>query len=117
MHRTPSPLLRRAVSGLKLGVVSTLALLAVGPVLSATAAADPAPAPGASTAEVSAQSELAALMTQHDCSTTGFGADVIPGSALVQRAGAVLRVGFADGWATYTGDADGTLLAVCRSTL
>ncbi|WP_148612370.1 hypothetical protein [Nocardioides rubriscoriae] len=109
-------MLRRSVGALKLGVAATVALLAVGPVVAAAQGAT-GPVPGPGTSVDAAQAELDALMVAHDCSRTGFGADVIPGSALVERDGRVEQVSFDDGWAIYTGDADGSLLAVCRSTL
>ncbi len=56
-------------------------------------------------------------MARHDCSPTGFGADVIPGSSLVLQDDKVRHVSFDDGWAVYTGEQSGTLLAVCRPAL
>lgn len=63
------------------------------------------------------QPHLERLMERHQCSPTGLGPDVIPGSALVRRGDRVRHVTFDDGWATYTGAAPGTLLAVCRTTV
>lgn len=117
MLRTPSPLHRRAVGVVKLAAASTIAIIAVSPALAATqeVVADQAPGPTAS--DVAAQTVLDALMTQHDCSVDGFGPDVIPGSALVERNDDIRHVSFDDGWAVYTGDAPGALLAVCRADL
>ncbi len=115
MPRTPSPLLRRAVGATKLGVAAAVALLTVGPALAS--AHDGVADQGPTASDISAQGELDALMAQHDCSATGFGPDVIPGSALVERDDRVRHVSFDDGWATYLGDADGSLLAVCRTPL
>ncbi len=80
-----------------------------------------------SQAEKPAAPELSALTTQqhrleqlaarHDCSATGFGPDVIPGSSLVLRGNRVRLVSFDDGWDVYVGSRSGTLLAVCRPTL
>ncbi len=52
-------------------------------------------------------------MVKHQCSATGFGAGVIPGSALVRRDERVRQVSFDEGWAVFTGEAEGTLVAVC----
>jgi len=54
------------------------------------------------------------LMDRWKCSETGFGADVIPNSALIHLDGRVKRVSFDRGWAVFTGDQPGTLMAVCR---
>ena len=53
------------------------------------------------------------LMERHDCSTDGYGPGVIPGSALVLRADQVRYTTFDEGWAVFTGDQDGSLVAVC----
>ena len=56
-----------------------------------------------------------ALMVQQDCSYTGFGADVIPATALLRTTTDEVRVvSFARGWAAYQGEKPGTLIAVCR---
>jgi len=54
------------------------------------------------------------LMDRYQCSETGFGSDVIPHSALIHLDGRVTRVSFDRGWAVFTGDEPGTLMAVCR---
>lgn len=55
------------------------------------------------------------LMVQQDCSYTGFGADVIPATALLRTTTDDVRVvSFARGWAAYQGEKPGTLIAVCR---
>ena len=117
MLRTPSPSLRRAVGATKLGIAATVGFLAVSPVLTSTqeVVADQAQGPTAS--DVAAQADLDLQMALHDCSVDGFGPDVIPGSALVERGDRIHHVSFDDGWAVFTGDADGALLAVCRADL
>lgn len=50
---------------------------------------------------------------RHDCSVAGFDAGVEPRSALVKRAGKVRHVSFDHGWAVFTGDRPGELIAVC----
>lgn len=52
-------------------------------------------------------------MARHECSRTGFGANVIPPSALVKVDGRIRHTTFDEGWAVYTGDRPGTLMAVC----
>ena len=103
-----------------------MALLAVGPVLAAAQDVASDGTQGPTAADVTRQDQqdqqvrqdrLAALMDQHDCSTTGFGPDVIPGSALIERGDRVQHVSFDDGWAVFTGDATGSLLAVCRANI
>jgi hypothetical protein len=53
-------------------------------------------------------------MDRFECSETGFGPDVIPNSALIHLEGHVKRVTFDRGWAVFTGEEPGTLMAVCR---
>lgn len=60
-----------------------------------------------------ADARLERAMERHECSATGFGEDVIPRSALIQQEGEMERVSFDRGWAVYTGDEPGTLIAVC----
>jgi len=63
------------------------------------------------------ESRNAALLKaidRHQCSTTGFGADRVPSSALIRTPrGRMSLVTFDQGWAIYTGDRPGRLLAVC----
>lgn len=58
----------------------------------------------------------AALIAQHDCSTTGLGVE-IPASALVRNGTAVELVPFSEGWAVHEGRLPGTLVAVCRAPI
>ncbi|MDO9457871.1 hypothetical protein [Nocardioides sp.] len=116
MPPTPSPALRRAVGATKLAVATAVALVAVGPLLTPSpVVADRAQGPTGS--PLSAPTELDSLMTRLDCSSTGFGPGVLPGSALVERDARVQHVSFDDGWAVHTGTAEGELLAVCRTDL
>lgn len=64
--------------------------------------------------EVVQTDPAAALIAQHDCYTTGLGAE-IPGSALVRRGDRVEQVTFVEGWAVHEGRLPGTLVAVCRA--
>jgi hypothetical protein len=52
-------------------------------------------------------------MRRHDCSVVGFDAAVEPRSALVRRQGKVHHVSFDAGWAVFTGERPGELIAVC----
>jgi hypothetical protein len=84
--------------------------LALGLGATITDQASPSRAPST---EVSA-SRVSHLMDRFKCSETGFGPDVIPNSALINLDGRVKHVSFDRGWAVFTGDAPGTLMAVCR---
>ncbi|GAA3662852.1 hypothetical protein GCM10022237_23380 [Nocardioides ginsengisoli] len=54
------------------------------------------------------------LMQRNRCSYTGFDRTVIPSTAIVRRPdGATELVSFDRGWAVFTGQADGELVAVC----
>ncbi len=116
-RRTPPRALQLLAGGTKCLVVGVLATTTIATASSSgevgIAGADDDTT--ASAAVPSQQQErLARLMSDHRCSTTGFGPGVIPGSALVLRAERVRHVSFDEGWAVYTGDRPGTLLAVCR---
>ena len=92
-------------------VLAGLALaLAFGLGASLTDRADQSAGPSA---EVS-DSRVTRLMNQYGCSETGFGDDAIPNSALIHLDGKVERVSFDRGWAVFTGEEPGTLMAVCR---
>ncbi|MBU2694067.1 MULTISPECIES: hypothetical protein [Pimelobacter] len=57
---------------------------------------------------------LDALMEQNRCSVTGFDRDVIPSTAIVRTpAGGTELVSFDRGWAVFSGEAAGELVAVC----
>lgn len=57
---------------------------------------------------------VARMMMQYDCSTTGYPEGVSPRSSIVETvAGRYRLVSFDRGWAVHTGDAPGTLVAVC----
>jgi hypothetical protein len=108
----------RPPPGVSLGLSLTKSLLigvalalALGLGASVTERADQSSAPST---EVSS-SRVTRLMDRFDCSETGFGSDVIPNSALIHLDDKVRRVSFDRGWAVFTGDAPGTLMAVCRN--
>ncbi|UMG94513.1 hypothetical protein [Nocardioides sp. TF02-7] len=61
---------------------------------------------------------LSRMLERHRCSTTGFGADVIPESALVRdERGHTRLVSFDDGWAVFQREQPGVLVAVCLGRL
>ena len=116
MPSTPSRPMRLLVEGTKVVVVGVVSFLAVAPALTTQrVTAEQSTAPDA--AQAALVERVDTLMTRHDCSHTGFGPDVIPGSAIVERGSQVLHVSFDDGWAVYTGDATGTLIALCRTVV
>lgn len=58
--------------------------------------------------------QMADLMADHRCSTTGFLDGSLPSAALLRTPRGRLRVvGFARGWAAHEGVRPGTLVAVC----
>lgn len=119
MTHPPHPLLRRSVGATKCAIVATLAFFAVS-AGSTTAALDTSSEVAASEgllAPAVGEARLERLLARHDCSSTGFGADVIPGSSLVLQDDEVHHVSFDDGWDVYTGAEPGTLLAVCRASV
>ena len=59
--------------------------------------------------------DLQQAMSEHRCSTTGFGESASPRSALVRRDGVLGHVSFERAWSVFTGEAPGELLAVCLS--
>lgn len=97
--------LRRIMTALALGaVVGYGGLTAVGGSEPATT-----PDPLVSTDDVEAD-----LMERHQCSVTGFDGDTIPSEAILRPdEGPPRVVSFDRGWESFTGDAPGTLVAVC----
>jgi hypothetical protein len=62
--------------------------------------------------------QVHAAMKQHHCSTTGFGANSLPPTALIRTGHGRLRVvTFVEGWAVFSGERPGTLVAVCLDDL
>lgn len=122
MSRTPTTAVRHLVLATKLTIVAVLAGVAV-----LAAGATGSGGTGDVTGDLSAEQQGAStvvhhdrvdvLMARHGCSASGLEPGVVPSSALVERDGTVRRVSFDDGWATYTGTAPGTLVAVCRAAL
>ncbi|WP_370240661.1 hypothetical protein [Aeromicrobium sp.] len=67
----------------------------------------------ASAGEVS-PGPIEAMVRTNRCSYTGFDAGVIPSSAIIRTPqGDPRLVSFDDGWAVFTGDVPGELVAVC----
>jgi hypothetical protein len=123
MRRQPSRALRVAVEATKVVTAAAIVWLGVGPVLveAQTVTSGPAgPTQRTETADPAgavAGPRLDALMERHGCSPTGLGPDVVPGSALVAHGGRLAHVSFDAGWAVFTGDAAGSLVAVCEAAL
>jgi len=63
--------------------------------------------------QLQAGSAVSQAIRAHDCSVAGFDREVEPRSALVRRQGKVRQVSFDDGWAVFTGDRPGELIALC----
>ena len=62
--------------------------------------------------------DILSLMREHRCSATGFDPDRTPASALIRTGdGRIRLVSYSRGWAVYTGDRPGTLVAICLDDL
>ena len=110
MRHHPPPGVLLGLGLTKSALIGLSLALALGLGASMTDRADQSAAPST---EVS-DSRVNRLMDRFKCSETGFGSDVIPNSALIHLEGQVKRVSFDRGWAVFTGDEPGTLMAVCR---
>jgi hypothetical protein len=76
-------------------------------------AAPPAPTGGADQVGLSS-TPLTAMMERNRCSVTGFDRDQIPSTAIVRTPqGEIRLVSFDQGWAVFSGEAAGELVAVC----
>ncbi len=75
--------------------------------------ADPTPAAPSEQLGMST-GPLDALMQENRCSVTGFDRDVVPSKAIVRTPnGGVDLVTFERGWAVFSGEVAGELVAVC----
>lgn len=116
MRRHVSSRAALALTALKAAVLGALLTMTVGIYVNA-AAEQSSPPPSAVNVDSYTQ-VVQKKMSDHECSATGFGADEVPTSALVRTERGKLRlVSFDDGWAVFTGDAPGTLVAVCLDEL
>lgn len=109
MRYHPPPGMSLGLSISKSVLIGLALALALGLGASVTDRADQSSAPSIDSQTTGA----ARLMERFECSETGFGAEVIPRSALIHLEGRVKRVSFDRGWAVFTGDKPGTLMAVC----
>lgn len=115
-HRAPDrrggELSRLLLTTLRAVVLGALLSLSVGVGLGALLESR---APHPAEPEADAWSRQArTLMLEHHCSTTGFGATTLPTAALIKTPRGDLRmVDFSTGWAIYSGQRPGTLVAVC----
>lgn len=103
--RTAVTSLRRAMTA---GALTLLVGLGALSVLSA-------PQPPAERLGLSGQDEQTSrLLQRNKCSTTGFGPDVIPASAVIRdEYGRTRLVTFDHGWAVFNNERPGELVAVC----
>lgn len=121
MSDNASSRLSRAAGRAKPAVVGVIVFVAVRAAVATGTAGEATPGDvttvGEASHSVAGQTRLDTLVARHDCSHTGLGADEIPASSLVLQGGKVRHVSFDHGWAVYTGERDGTLLAVCRAAV
>ena len=117
MSRAPELVLRRAVMAAKCALVAVLAFFAVSSAVARQPTTEGVTAAQEISAPSAGQARLDKLIARHDCSATGFGADVIPGSSLVlrRRQGAPRQLRRRLG--RLHRRAPGTLLALCRVTV
>lgn len=103
---------RMSVHALRTAITVAALTLLVG-LGAAQMAPDPQPPAGTDRLDLSA-GPLDAMMEQNRCSATGFDRDVIPSTAIVRTpAGDVELVSFDRGWAVFSGEVAGELVAVC----
>jgi hypothetical protein len=115
LHRRPRSLadylLRGLMQAFVVGIAAEVAIL-VG--TGGAPHVDPESGTAAWARSAEAPQVVARMMRQYDCSTTGYAAGVSPRSSIVETvAGRYRLVSFDRGWAVHTGDAPGTLVAVC----
>lgn len=73
-----------------------------------------APPEAAPTQQLGLASGLDKMLERNNCSTTGFGPEVIPSKAIVTSPGGVTQlVSFDYGWKVFEGRKPGELVAVC----
>lgn len=109
MHHHPPPGVSLGLTLTKSLLIGVAVALSLGLGVTVTDRADQRSAPST---EVASE-RVDRFMERYHCSVTGFDADVIPRSALVHVDGRMKRVSFDKGWAVFTGDRPGTLMAVC----
>lgn len=109
--RTPPPRRLR----LALGVVKVVTIAALLAVFTGAWVTEHAAGPASDLGPAdSTLSLVEQAMRANRCSSTGFGAAEQPEGALVRTPGGQLRaVTFDEGWAVFTRDRPGTLVAVC----
>lgn len=110
-RRDLAPKAVTALTIFKAVVLGCLLALTVG--IAVTAAADEqVPLPIVTTDSYT--QDVQRVMAKNRCSTSGFGPDTVPTSALVtDRLGKLRMVSFDRGWDVFTGHRPGTLVAVC----
>lgn len=112
MRRHVSSRAALALTALKAAMLGALLTMTVGIYVNASAEQS-SPPPSAVNVD-SYTKVVQKKISEHECSATGFGAEEVPTSALVRTEdGKVRLVSFDDGWAVFTGDAPGKLVALC----
>ena len=106
-HRPPRGL-RALTAGIKLATATLIVAMGVG--LGHHVGDD---APALPSAPVGADRSVDRAIERHQCSTTGFANEATPQSALVRIDGRLRHVPFDRGWAVFTGDRAGALVALC----
>ncbi|MCW2843400.1 MAG: hypothetical protein JWN22_1316 [Nocardioides sp.] len=112
MEKDRSPAIALVLSTLRAAVLGALLSASVGVGLNAALTTDP---PNDERVQADGFTrQVHAAMKQHHCSTTGFGANSLPPTALIRTGHGRLRVvTFVEGWEVYSGERPGTLVAVC----
>lgn len=109
--------LQTAVTSIRTALTAAALTLLVG--LGAMSVISPPPAPPADHLGLSGENRaIDRILERNRCSTTGFQAEVIPESAVIRdRMGRTRVVSFDHGWAVFTRDRPGELVAVCLGKL
>ncbi len=113
MPRRPGKRVALALAFGKGAVLAGALALTISAVVASTESAEVATDDNTAAVREVVPPALDRSITEHRCSMTGFGADVLPRSALVEVDGRVKHTTFDEGWAIYTEDRPGRLLAVC----
>ena len=110
-RRELAPKALSALAMVKAGVLGSLLALTVG--VAVNAAADEQVTPPTVSTDSYTQ-VVQRVMSKNRCSTTGFGPETVPTSALItDNEGKLRMVSFEKGWGVFTGHRPGTLVAVC----
>jgi hypothetical protein len=106
---------RRASLLLKVAKALVIGAVMVALVSGCVATSTRAHNPSALRLDVSGEKSLQRAMTEHQCTTTGFGDSASPRSGLIRLDGRLRHVSFERAWSVFTGEQPGELVAVCLS--